>query len=251
MIYTYTKNNLLENPHSYMYTSYQGVDFLNAYSTDRRAMIQLYAEGGVNDSKSDVSLVRNGISVIDKLFSVLTTNAAIQFRRIFNSEIINDQRSCVSSDDRSYLNKLIEPLIGITIDKEMHTLDLLRGLTATELLGTQDVDVKYWLDKLIQRFEVTKKIYQTYPSGFRKGYGSNESLYLYWLFSLLLGLFYVRTLKLKYLSSLLKVNDLLCSQSKDFMELEVPDKGMQLVLATELCSVSLLSKEMEVPFATE
>ena len=36
--------------------------------------------------------------------------------------------------------------------------------------------IKFWLDLLVQKFEVTKKIYHHYPINFGKGLGPNDSL---------------------------------------------------------------------------
>lgn len=65
------------------------------------------------------------------------------------------------------------------------------------------------LNLLLKRFEVTKKLYETYDSNFRpidKHKFSNYRLYV--LFSYVLCLKYEKKNKLQYLNALLKVNDI-------------------------------------------
>jgi len=67
---------------------------------------------------------------------------------------------------------------------------------------------------------------------------------LYWIFALLLALYYSETKNIKYLNTLLKVNDLLCSLDNDLMR-KIPTQGLVLVLSVEVEGVQLLAKNLE------
>jgi len=92
---------------------------------------------------------------------------------------------------------------------------LLDTLLTNILIGSDSLDINNeiysWLNALVQRFEVTKKLWSHYLPGFRKGQGVNDNLVLYQYFSLILAISYYEHSELQYLSTLLKVNDLLLS----------------------------------------
>lgn len=147
------------------------------------------------------------------------------------------------------LDGLAGGLARLTMDEPVSTLDLLHAMIAAQLTYVLDSNTKVWLDRLVQRFEVTKKIYEFYPPGFRNGEGGNTSVRLYWLFALALGLYFARSNKIKYISTLLKVCDLLCSLPKNMMQGHIPKQGLHAVLAAEMVSVQLLAEKKGVPFA--
>ena len=95
------------------------------------------------------------------------------------------------------------------------SFELLDTLLTNILIGSDSLDINNeiysWLNALVQRFEVTKKLWSQYLPGFRKGQGVNDNLVLYQYFSLILAISYYEHSELQYLSTLLKVNDLLLS----------------------------------------
>ena len=143
------------------------------------------------------------------------------------------------------LNNLVKDLEAFTLTSSVLSLDLLHALVAVQLNSVEHVNTRIWLDRLIQRYEVTKKLYELYPAGFRKGEGGNTSVRLYWLFALALCLFYVKTNEIKYLSTLLKLCDLLCSLPKKVLQGNVPENGLSIVLVAEVVSIQLLAKTKE------
>ena len=82
-----------------------------------------------------------------------------------------------------------------------------------------------------------------YPIGFKKGEGSNDPVLLYWLLALSLSLYYAKTQSVKYLSTLLKACDLLCSLPNSTMLSQLSKKTMTVIIATEMISVEVLVKE--------
>jgi hypothetical protein len=156
----------------------------------------------------------------------------------------------LKSEEFNLVN-LAKVLEKITPNQAVSTLTLLHALIARQLTNNQGAIIKDWLDRLIQRFEVTKKIYEIYPSGFRKGEGANTSVHLYWLFSLALCLFYSSSNEIKYLSTLLKVNDLLCSLPEYSLNDNIPKFGLSVVLAAEIISVQRLTEKNGIIYATK
>lgn len=110
-------------------------------------------------------------------------------------------------------------------------------------MGLHQVKVKKCLDCLLQRFEVTKKLYEVYSVGFKKGEGSNTLIVLYWLLALSLGLYYVKTKSIKYLSTLLKTCDLLCSLPDAIFFGQLSKESMKVIFLIEILSVEMLVKE--------
>jgi len=136
-------------------------------------------------------------------------------------------------------------LSSFNISSEVNSENLLVSLLSSQLNQGNESLIKFWLDLLVQRFEVTKKLYESYPVNFRKGEGRNDIVRIYWLFALSLSLFYCVTKSIKYLSTLLKVTDLLCSLEENPLNKNIPPQGLSLILLVELLGVKLLSKTIE------
>ena len=93
---------------------------------------------------------------------------------------------------------------------------------------------------------IIKKLYTTYPKGFRSGKGKTNVVRLYWMFALLLNLCYVETQNIKYLSTLLKVSDLLCSlDSNNRLIHKIPKQGLVLILLVEIINIRSLSNNIK------
>ena len=212
--YEYTGVDRLNEPHKYMYTEYLGIGFMQLYFDDRKKSIE---KNRVRDCKQSISEIN----------SYLCTASIKKLKQQESTPI--------------ELRGKVERLESFGIESEVFTRGLLLSLLFNQL-NTQNTDlVKNWLDQLIQRFEVTKKIYETYPSGFRTGKGSGQDVSLYWLFSLLLSLYYAEGKNIKHLNTLLKVNDLLCSLDDKAIK-EIPKEGLELVLSIEMNSIKELTK---------
>jgi hypothetical protein len=99
-----------------------------------------------------------------------------------------------------------------------------------------------FLDRLLQRFEVTKRIFEFYDSEISaKGRTDYLILSNYIGFALVLGQAMVQTLNLKYLNALFKVNDIIVS-----VQLQLTDEEMEwasrAVAVEEQCVQQLLQK---------
>ncbi len=247
MTYPYSRDNLLDAPHSYMYTMFQGEILFQEYLVSRSSIILRHFESKAEKSNLDRELVSYSVPLLHKLFSAESPAAGTDFCTLLkcgNSGVFQPTKS--SSEALSGLAEAIEHL---TTAQPITTVDLLRSLVAMHLTDIHDVNIKPWLDRLIQRFEVTKKLYEVYPPGFKKGEGSNKIVRLYWLFALALCLYYTRSKGLKYLSTLLKVCDLLCSLPENMLYKDIPEGGLPMVLAAEIVSVRVIAEKKGLALA--
>jgi hypothetical protein len=223
MSYQYTQLNRLEEPHNYMYTPFGGVDFLCAYREDREAALQriVGAAGGDEAYESPVLALLSSYGWHGGHLSSSVPAVAVS---------ITDGRTTAID------------LSSFSITAQVDTNDLLEALLSAQMGEQQDELVKSWLDRLVQRFEVTKKLYVAYLPGFRKGEGANNSVLLYWRLALSLALFYARTKSPKYLNTLLKVNDLLASLPPEMFSGHLSEKLMATVFQIELAGVAYLAE---------
>ena len=103
----------------------------------------------------------------------------------------------------------------------------------------------------MQRFEVTKKLYEEYLPGFRKGRGHTNLIKLYWMFAVVLSIFYTKTNQIKYLSTIIKICDLITSLPFENLAQEIPEFGLDLVLSSEIIFVENLLKDKRIEYAPE
>jgi len=249
MNYSYSQTNRLDEQHNYMYTPFQGEALLQSYQSSRMAVARRCGKARRGGAESDYILVAYALQALARLFDVASAEGGNKFRALLEGG--SQQKFEQNKKEESRWDDLAQDLHRITTDEPVATLDLLLALIAAQLINPQDANIKSWLDRLVQRFEVTKKLYESYPPGFRKGEGANSSVRLYWLFALALSLFYVGTNEIKYLSTLLKVCDLLCSLPEHALQECIPEQGLLAVLATEILSVQLLAEQKGVAFEIE
>lgn len=244
MTYIYTDTNRLETPHKYMYTTYEGKDLLRSYNSSRLALIESLSSQSEVNTNSDNAYSRF------VYFSLVTYIRSMPADRIIRYNCLLDEYFNLSS----YKSTHSEPLTGnvsllqYDVSNSVNTLDLLSALIVNMTNEKNLPDVKIWADRLLQRFEVTKKLYEVYPPGFRKGDGSTLLIKLYWLFSLLMILMYLATENLKYLNALLKVCDLLCSLPVREVLAVVPESGFRTVILAEIICVGLLTEKKGITF---
>ncbi len=206
MSYPYTAENRLDIPHNYMYAPYNGKDFLAAYVTDRRRRLALHLQGAICPPQGTLK-------------SALSTAARCNLEARPLDAF--SQTECTP----------LQPLLA----------SLLSALAAGNAVAAHP-----WLIRVIQRFEVSKKLYATYASGFRKGEGDARDPARYVELALCLALGHSLTGQLQYLSTLLKLVDLLLSLSPDTLRPACPPERLALLVAAELDAVAALATEQEV-----
>lgn len=218
MNYEYTKTNRLDQPHNYMYSKYNGNEFLHNYFDDRMNSISRFS----NMTESN--------------------NFSLPYMNLFKSseEFIENTLSTElhQSDD-------IETFIQ-SIDS-FKTEEILMMLISHLCFNNDSMNIKNWIDFLVQRFEVTKKLSEFYfPKKIKKGAGDNKNVSLYVLFSLLLIVYFKHNKNIKYLNTLLKINDLICSLDNSQIEL-FPGSTFVFLIENELDIV----KTFQIPLTDQ
>ena len=243
MNYEYTEDNRLDSPHKYMYTPYQGSDFLDAYFRDRSKYLKRF------EQVKKIEGYQNKIDL--SLHSKVAIDLNGFFDRKFSNKVYESLKLLIDLDGRVELDSQLShktntmALSSFDISGNINSENLLRSLLDAQLDKGNESLIKFWLDLLVQRFEVTKKLYESYPANFRKGEGGNNIVHLYEIFVLSLAIFYSTTKNLKYLSILLKVTDLLCSLDEKTLSENISIQCFSLVLLVEVLSIKSLSKNIE------
>ena len=236
--YKYTAVNRLNTPETYMYSEYQGVEFLESYFESRLVNLKNLK----NIKKKNYE---------NKIYSFLNSKASTILKIFLDKEFPDEPLKSkvdyteVIKIDNSYIKDEIKVLSFFKINEEINSENLMVSLINNQINRTNESAVKFWLDLLVQRFEVTKKIYNNYTADFRKGNGKNDIVQIYWLFALSLTLFFCETKEIKYINTLLKVSDLLCSLDEKSLNQGIQSNNFSLILLVELLSIKLLSKNIE------
>ena len=201
MNYPYAAENRLDVPHAYMYAPYGGQDFLAAYADDRRVRLARHLQG------TD-GLPPGGLK--DALAAAARALASTRRPDTF------------SPAEPTPLQPLLAALLGV-------------------LASGDPAAAQPWLVRVIQRFEVSKKLYAGYAPGFRKGEGEARDPARYAELALCLALAHALSGQLQYLSTLLKLVDLLLSLDADALRPACPPDLLALLVAAELDAVAALA----------
>lgn len=203
MTYAYTRENRLEHPHRYMYTPFEGPALLDAFLENRQTHLARYHDVSQPPEQS-----------------------------------LRDNCSCLmpASRDRQSLSVF-------SLDESVVTQNLLDAIIQAQIARDEESETKGRLDLLVQRFEVSKKVFVTYLPGFRKGEGAADELRLYWKFVVALYLQYEDGACLKYLSTALKITDLLCSLPFQQLSDAITDREMAMLLQAEIRLVKELIRK--------
>lgn len=236
MNYAYTASNQLEEPQTYMYSPYGGEDFLRAYVGDRLHRINALHRAAAEENM-DAETVARAFGVLRSLFDSVDA---------FDSAALDALVQKLRALPAAGPGHSPAEMIRYSPDHPVVTIKLLEALLEVLLADGDVVVAKAWLDRLVQRFEVTKKLYAVYAPGLRKGEGASVDVRPYWLFALCLALWHARSGKLQYLSTELKVVDLLLSLPAGALSGSVSRDGMSLLVAAELCSVRRLAHGRKV-----
>ena len=228
--YEYTKINRLNSPHNYMYSLYQGSEFLDAYFKDR--------------IKKIINLKNKKYK--PQLFIYLRVNKFLE--KILDKKFSNDplkikfSYSNIVKKNKIYKDNKLKILSSFSVNKEINSENLLLSLIDSQLNKKNDRLVKFWLDLLIQRFEITKKIYLIYKVNFRKGKGDSNIIHLYLMLAISLTLFFYSTKKIKYMNTLLKLSDLICSLDVKLLAKSMPSETISMILLIELLNIKIISR---------
>jgi hypothetical protein len=213
--YRYTSDNWLDRPITYAYAEFGGGEFLAAYVQDRK-------------------------QAMARIGQALQNLPAAEMTQLLRRQFVSQPSG--SCDGAAKLNAL-------QIEQAIDTAQLLNCLLTAQLADAPEPAVTPWLDRLVQRFEVTKKLYARYEPGFRKGEGDAGRVALYLMLALVLCLRYHADGQLKYLNTMLKLTDLLCSLPAASYEPENLAVRLGLLIGAEVAAVRALASRKSVPIA--
>ncbi|MGG7147237.1 hypothetical protein ACQPVA_10575 [Clostridium butyricum] len=122
-----------------------------------------------------------------------------------------------SSNDYKIYNDL-EQYLGenrkndiVKVKNEIISTQFLRVLLE-EIINDNIKDKKKYLDILLKKYEVTKKIFSEYDNNFKAISNEYNNIENYCLLSICCCFYYKKIRNLKYLNVSIKINDMLCSR---------------------------------------
>lgn len=147
-------------------------------------------------------------------------------------KIIKNQNNLKISSIKSYINKFHVSLRqnSLEIDTQSFLLNILNEKEFND----------HYFDLILNRFEVTKKIYLKYSKQKFKGHGVHNKLLVYLFFGFVLSEKYSNSKNLVYLNSLIKIVDIISSQKKINGINELT--GSVLLIEKELYHINALMK---------
>jgi len=200
MTYQYTEQNLLEVPNTYMYSPYEGRIFLETYISSREDKL-------IGFEKSvDLYVPEAARTIVSALRNWVLTNASPHRRSQCNTYCDFSVADIPGSDQAPPSAQILFDSIN-----NIDTLELLCSLLHEQREYRLKKSTEVIWHKLIQKYEVTKKIYDCYGAKLKKGTGSYNNTNLYVLLSLSCAIHYIHSGSLVALNAMLKLNDTLCS----------------------------------------
>jgi len=187
MSYKYTKTNLLIKAENYHYSEFSGSSFLEKYLNDRIMFIK---------------------EIPQKTFSEYADKRSIySFLAKYSNEILFKENALFTETiDYSHA-----PLSSFENVKIIETIFLLESILISQIKGDEKVNIELWLQRLIKKFEIKKKIYSSYQGHTVTGNGGYSDPKLYVLLSFILSYSYKINSEIKVLNSMLKINDTILS----------------------------------------
>lgn len=241
MNYPYSGVNRLNDPCNYMYTAYSGKAFLEEYRDSRKIAIELIEKIHLGECGKSTEILQE-MHILTMHLNVFC-KSSIFHKHEHLKKLRKEIESKQSKNQDGFLEKFEKKLQYFDTSTNIDTLELLTSVLACQLNANSANKVAEWLPKLIQRFEVSKKLYTNYLPGFRKGDGSTQNLVLYRYFSLAMTAAYLKSKNLSQLNALLKVNDLLISLGKEGILNEASRVHTLALLECELAFVTALETE--------
>jgi hypothetical protein len=238
MSYSYCQIDLIESPNRYMYSRFGGLEFLQDYVEMRRACLRIL----------------DTVAAVHSTCNMLAGLAAPVFEDWAKMHGCEGAQSFLSGEPRQLMAASDVVLVDLpdpTFDGPIDTAKLLRALVIDQVenaIGGTAAD--YWWKKVVQRFEVSKKVFERYARPVRDGEGSYEEISIYVSLALLSALRYCRTGSLVALNTLIKVIDTLLSLKERAVSDPAISDGMRALLAIELAIVGELMKSRGVGCAT-
>ena len=152
MNYIYNQQNLIENPEKYMYTKFQGIDLFETYFKNRNNILKK-CRGTISGPNSSSLVIQRAFTAIKQNLIRKSPDALESFRPHIKQEDMKSIHSRINDFDSLQINKLMN---NFSLSQSVETSILLDTLFASMLLDLKNINNKIWLDRLVQRFEVSK-----------------------------------------------------------------------------------------------
>ena len=209
---------------------YQGSEFLDAYFKDRIKKITNLKN---KKYKSQLFIYLRVNKFLEKILDKKFSKDPLKKKFGYRDTV---KKNKIYKKDKSKI------LSSFSVNKAINSESLLLSLIDSQLNKKNNRLVKFWLDLLIQRFEVTKKIYFIYKVNFRKGEGDSNIISLYLMLAISLTLFFYSTKKIKYMNTLLKLSDLICSLDIKLLAKSIPSETISMILLIEILNIKIISR---------
>jgi len=188
MNYKYSTINPITNKELYMYSSYHGIEFIKAYKQSRKQTIEKCLE--------KFKKIKGKKEITNRIYRFfiqqnhLEQEETIQlFLKLLKNNFNTFQKNSIKSD----------------LDKIINDLDYLFKKAVDN--GILD---KTRIDNLVKKFEIKKSFPIVVKQAFSNNFFYNNIDETYHLiFSFIISKYFISTKSLKYLNTLLKLNDLL------------------------------------------
>lgn len=248
MSYIYSARNLLDEPHSYMYSDFRGHALLESYLDNRFAVLRRHVPSqrasAFSSGDRDATLLGSVLSALKKGGGA-GRDYSQAFRNLLQKELPGFLDVNVESLEAPEADVRL-PQPGSVAQGTIRSGDALTAMVHRLARQPVDPEAGELLDAFLHRFEISKKLYSTYDSNLRGGEGGCRDARLYWLLALGLCLHLLGTGRMKYASTLLKCTDLLCSLPAGKLREELPGGGLSLLLTAEISCMQQLAEEKGV-----
>ncbi len=223
--YPYSQGDLLASPNTYMYSSYCGEAFFDAYASDRMKFLEVPNEN-----------IKKHVPALSKLVSadVLSVFFLLDDWKPGEKEDLAEVRARLSS----------------CVDDDLETDTVLRAMLVLMAQGDSDSaeDVERCLAAFAKQFELRKKVFTRYHRGVAKGFGAADHFVLYALLGVALGVSEYpfcdrKQLDFSRLNVLLKVNDFLSASFESLTD----DLELPLSLLSVRIELHLIAKLRTLP----
>lgn len=224
-----------------MYSPHGGKAFLQSYVADRIERLLLLSESIRTGCFKSEARAHN---ILHALLNAEGDFPVSKLEPLLFTPVVKTEFESQAGFPATYLN--LEPVNTVTL------LDaLLNSFLDYSPNSTDGNTALHWLGRLLQRFEVSKKLYTVYLPGFRKGKGADDDVILYRKFALILALAFAQRKELQHLSTLLKVNDLLLSLPHEAQANCDGFYSLVLAVSVEVYSVQNLAEKHGVSIDVE
>ena len=219
--YIYSQVDRLNKPNTYMYTEYIGESFLDIYNNNRNSLISYY-----NSYEFDYTTNINNLSIL-RVFEI-SINKFIDKYQLSHKKFNYSKLYKLTSQN----NKVNKIILG-NKNQQKNVSEILDNIIIKFNSPEFDLNQKTYLHYLLRKFEVTKKLFSHYDSDFKKPIGDFDNLEIYLKMQIALIIYYIDHMDIRYLNTILKISDTLCSQSKNNLNF-LPNNFHQITLYSEL-----------------